>query len=77
MARKLIITEKPSVARDITAALGGFRSVEGGEYFDSQDYLCSFAVGHLLTLKEPQEIDSRWRRWQMASFAHPTRSVCL
>ena len=67
MPRKLIITEKPSVARDITAALGDFRTVEGGEYFESQHYLCSFAIGHLLTLKEPQEIDSRWRRWQMAT----------
>ena len=46
MAKKLIIAEKPSVAADIARALGGF--VRKGDYFESDKYVLSSAVGHLL-----------------------------
>ena len=55
VAKSLVITEKPSVARDITAALGGFQDHDG--YWESDDYLVTFAVGHLLELLSPEEID--------------------
>ncbi|HYB11954.1 MAG TPA: DNA topoisomerase [Myxococcota bacterium] len=61
MAKALVITEKPSVARDIAAALGGFTAHEG--YFESEDYVLSFAVGHLFELLEPEEIDPKYKRW--------------
>ena len=48
MAKKLIIAEKPSVAADIARALGGF--TRKGEYFESDEYVLSSAVGHLLEL---------------------------
>ena len=44
--KKLIIAEKPSVANDIARVLGGF--TKHGDYFESDDYLLSSAVGHLL-----------------------------
>ena len=45
MAKQLIIAEKPSVAQDIARALGGF--TKSGDYFESDDYVLSSAVGHL------------------------------
>ena len=48
MAKTLIIAEKPSVAGDIAKALGGF--TRHGEYFESDDYVLSSAVGHLLEI---------------------------
>ncbi len=49
--KALIITEKPSVAADIARALGGFR--KGKEYYESDRYLLSWAVGHLFELAVP------------------------
>lgn len=62
MSKSLIITEKPSVARDIASALGGFQSNEN-EYFESNDYVVSWAVGHLLEFIPPEEIDPKFKRW--------------
>lgn len=65
MAKALVITEKPSVARDIVQALGGFEEFDKGEYWESPDYICTYAVGHLLELLEPEEIDKVYRRWSL------------
>ena len=46
MTKKLVIAEKPSVAVDITRAIGGF--TRHGDYFESDDYVVSSAIGHLL-----------------------------
>lgn len=62
MAKGLIITEKPSVARDIVAALGGFTSHDD-EYWENENFICTFAVGHILELFEPEEIDPAYKRW--------------
>jgi len=48
MGKALIIAEKPSVATDISKALGGFKKQE--DYYESDQYVLSSAVGHLLTL---------------------------
>ena len=63
MARALIITEKPSVARDIASALGDFREQDG--YFESDAYYLTWAVGHLFELLEPEEIDDAYKRWTL------------
>src|SRR4029079_8793935 len=65
MAKQLIIAEKPSVASDIARALGGF--TRHGEYFESDDYVLSSAVGHLLELRSTDEHDPRKGRW---TFSH-------
>ncbi|MBY0587489.1 DNA topoisomerase 3 [bacterium] len=64
MPKSLVITEKPSVARDIVAALGGFQSHDD-EYFENDQFICTFAVGHLLELLEPEEIDAVYKRWTL------------
>jgi len=63
LAKSLIITEKPSVARDIAGALGGFTEHDG--YWESDAYLLSFAVGHLFELLEPEELDEKFKRWTL------------
>ncbi|ANN80858.1 DNA topoisomerase 3 [Bordetella flabilis] len=53
MSKILVIAEKPSVARDIAQALGGFSKAEGG-WLERGDALVSSAVGHLVTLHVPE-----------------------
>ncbi|MFS8640994.1 MAG: DNA topoisomerase, partial [Symbiobacteriaceae bacterium] len=61
--KPLIIAEKPSAAMAIAQALGGFRKREG--YLESETYLLSWAVGHLVELLPPEAYDPRWKRWSM------------
>ncbi|MBI2294824.1 MAG: DNA topoisomerase III [Betaproteobacteria bacterium] len=61
MGKRLIIAEKPSVAADIARALGGF--ARQGDYYESERYVLSSAVGHLLELQAPEEHDPRSGRW--------------
>ena len=65
MSKKLIIAEKPSVASDIAKALGGFTKHD--DYFESENYVLSSAVGHLLELACPEEFEVKRGKW---SFAH-------
>jgi DNA topoisomerase-3 len=63
--KKLIIAEKPSVANDIARVLGGF--TRHGDYFESDGYVLSSAVGHLLELVVPEQFEVKRGKW---SFAH-------
>ncbi|MFC3107559.1 DNA topoisomerase III [Undibacterium arcticum] len=65
MTKTLIIAEKPSVANDIAKTLGGFTKHD--EYFESDQYVLSSAVGHLLEIAVPEEHDVKRGKW---SFAH-------
>ena len=65
MAKQLIIAEKPSVAQDIARALGGFQKEK--DYFESDQYVLSSAIGHLLELTVPEEYEVKRGKW---SFAH-------
>src|SRR5688572_33174460 len=63
MSKQLVITEKPSVARDVVEALGGFEEGEG--FWESDRYLVTFAVGHLFELLEPEDLDPKYKRWTL------------
>jgi DNA topoisomerase-3 len=65
MTKTLIIAEKPSVANDIAKALGGFTKHD--EYFESDEYVLSSAVGHLLEIAVPEEHDVKRGKW---TFTH-------
>ena len=65
MSKQLVIAEKPSVAQDITRALGGFSREK--DYFESEDYVVSSAVGHLLELVVPDEFEVKRGKW---TFGH-------
>jgi DNA topoisomerase-3 len=65
VAKTLVIAEKPSVGRDLASALpGSFDKSEG--YLESADYVITWAVGHLLTLWEPEDYDERLKKWRTA-----------
>ena len=65
MSKTLIIAEKPSVANDIAKSLGGFTKHD--DYFESDKYVLSSAVGHLLEIAVPEEYDVKRGKW---SFTH-------
>ncbi len=65
MTKQLIIAEKPSVAQDIARALGGF--TRDGDYFESEEYVLSSAVGHLLELAVPEEFEVKRGKWSFAN----------
>lgn len=60
-----VVAEKPSVARDIAAVLGAGRRGEG--YLEGAGHIITWAVGHLVALAEPQEINPAWRRWSLGT----------
>lgn len=64
-SKPLIIAEKPSAARAIAEALGGFSRQNG--YLESDRYLLSWALGHLVEQQSPEEYSSRWKRWSLES----------
>src|SRR5690349_21913645 len=69
MSKSLVIAEKPSVAQDIVRALapvaGKFEKHD--EFFESEKYIVTSAVGHLLEIHAPEEFDVKRGKW---SFAH-------
>ncbi len=65
MAKSLIIAEKPSVASDIAKALGGFTKKD--DYFESDEYVLSSAIGHLVEIAMPEEEEVKRGKW---TFAH-------
>lgn len=60
--KKLVIAEKPSVARDIARVLGC--KTRGDGYLYNNEYIVSWAVGHLVTLCDPDEYDPALKKWQ-------------
>src|SRR5882672_5692712 len=61
MGKALIIAEKPSVASDISKALGKFQKHD--DYFENDDYVISSAVGHLLTIVPPEGVEAARGKW--------------
>ena len=61
MGKTLIIAEKPSVAADIAKALGGFKKVD--DYYESDRWVLSSAVGHLLELCPPAGVEAAKGKW--------------
>ncbi len=62
MSRKLVICEKPSVARDVAGALPGTFTQKGDAY-ESEHWVISYAVGHLLEQVDPDDYDPRFKKW--------------
>ncbi len=65
MSKSLIIAEKPSVASDLARALGGFK--KEGDHFESERYVISSALGHLVELALPSELDVKRGKWSFAN----------
>ena len=65
MPKKLIIAEKPSVANDLARVLTGFK--KEGEYWESEDFVLSSAIGHLIELCKPTEYGKGKGKWSFES----------
>ena len=64
MGKKLIITEKPSVAREFARVLGEPMK-NHGEYMESENYIITWCVGHLVTMSYPDAYDEKYKRWSL------------
>ena len=65
MGKSLIIAEKPSVAADVARALGGFKRHQ--DYYESDEYVLSSAVGHLLEQTPPEGVEAKRGKWSFAN----------
>lgn len=64
MGKSLIITEKPSVAREFAKALGE-KTVNRDGYMESENYIITWCVGHLVTMCYPDAYDEALKRWSL------------
>ncbi len=62
MGRTLVVAEKPSVGRDIARVLGCTQRMEGA--LGGEQWCVTWAIGHLVTIMEPEELDPRWKSWR-------------
>lgn len=63
LAKTLVLTEKPSVAKDIARVLGCKRS--GNGCIVGEKYIVTWALGHLVTLADPETYDDKYKSWRM------------
>ena len=63
--KQLVIAEKPSVGRDIARVLKCTGKGDGFLYNDN--YIVSWAIGHLVTLQEPEDYDPELKKWRRES----------
>ncbi len=61
----LVIAEKPSVARDIAEVLGARGNAREDGCFRSATHIVTWAIGHLVTLAEPHEMNPSWKKWRL------------
>lgn len=61
--KQLILAEKPSVARDLSRILGA--DEKHRNYFEGKDVIVTWALGHLLGLRMPEDLNPDWQKWQM------------
>ena len=64
MGKSLIITEKPSVARDFAKVLNVSGSGRGG-YMEDSEYVITWCVGHLVGLVYPEVYDAKYKKWRL------------
>ena len=63
--KSLVIAEKPSVARDIARVL--HCSQKGNGTLEGKEYVVTWALGHLVTLADPEEYDKKYTKWEMST----------
>ncbi len=64
MGKSLVLAEKPSVGRELARVLGCKRGGEG--YMEGDRYVVTWALGHLVTLADPDVYEKKWEKWDMA-----------
>lgn len=62
---QLVITEKPSVAKQVSDVLGVTKRKDG--YIEGNGYIVSWCIGHLVELAQPGEYKKEWKKWDCES----------
>lgn len=62
--KSLVLAEKPSVARDIARVLNCKKSITGA--IEGEKYIVTWALGHLVTLADPEEYDKKFKEWNIS-----------
>ncbi|MCA9619341.1 MAG: DNA topoisomerase 3, partial [Myxococcales bacterium] len=62
---KLVVAEKPSVARDLARVLGAHTKQKGA--LSGEGWVVTWCIGHLVELEEPEAYDPSWKRWSLGS----------
>ncbi|MBC5742676.1 DNA topoisomerase III [Lachnospiraceae bacterium MD308] len=62
--KSLVLAEKPSVARDIARVLNCHKNISGA--VEGDHYIVTWALGHLVTLADPEEYDKKYKEWDMS-----------
>lgn len=66
--KTLILTEKPSVARDFASALSSSGRAAGTDgYIETDDYVITWAIGHLLAPYDPEDYDPKYKKWSLST----------
>ena len=63
MSKQLVLAEKPSVGRDIARVLNCTK--QGNGYLEGKDYIVTWALGHLVTLADPEAYDVKYKSWNL------------
>ena len=63
MAKTLVLAEKPSVGKELARVLGCKRGADG--YMEGERYIVTWALGHLVTLADPDVYDKKLEKWSM------------
>ncbi|MDH4422757.1 DNA topoisomerase III [Bacillus cereus] len=63
MAKSVVIAEKPSVARDIAKVLKCTK--KGNGFLEGDKYIVTWALGHLVTLADPETYDNKYKTWNL------------
>ncbi|MCT2538211.1 DNA topoisomerase III [Aquibacillus koreensis] len=63
MSKTVVLAEKPSVARDIAKVLNC--SKKGNGYLEGSKYIVTWALGHLVTLADPEAYDDKYKTWKL------------
>lgn len=63
MSKRLVLAEKPSVGRDIARVLNCTK--QGNGYLEGKDYIVTWALGHLVTLADPEAYDAKYKSWNL------------
>lgn len=67
--KTLVVAEKPSAAKDIARVLGVTENHK--DYLENESYIVTWAVGHLIRLKDPEDIDEKYKRWSIDTLPLP------
>jgi len=60
--KTLVIAEKPSVAADLAKVL---KVPKSGDFFENDTWIISSSIGHVVRLKDPQDLDEKLKRWTL------------